>query len=176
VSKVVAPANRPESPPGPLSWRKSPQPLSFILHARQDKEKIFPKFSEFCLRTPSVIFLTGEALQGNGIHTVSFSSPLCDLLGLQGILKISSGNLGKDFIPVQEFPLSSGAYRHVAVRHRFQNNQSFPTGFMWLSRSPKIVSRPGYGHIASLTHRTLSPRWNLYLESFLGWRITTDYL
>jgi hypothetical protein len=175
VSRVVAPANRPESPPGPRPRRMSPQPLSFILHPPQDKEKIFPKFSEFCLRTPTVIFLTGEALPGNGIPTASFSSPILDLLRLQGTLRISSGNLAKDCIPVQELPLSSGAYRHVAVRHRFQNSQSFPTGFMWSSRLPQVVFHLGYGH-TSLTHRTMSPRWNLYLESYLGSRITTNCL
>jgi hypothetical protein len=176
VSRVIALANRSESSPAPLPWRKSPQPPSFILHAHQDKEKIFPGFSEYCLRTPTAIFLIDEALPGNGISTESFSSPILDLPRLQGILKISSGNLAKDFIPVQEFPLGSVSYRHVAVRHRFQNSQSFSTGLMWLSRLPRVVFRLGDGHTSSLAHRTMAPGWNLYLESSLGSLIITNCL
>jgi hypothetical protein len=157
VSRVVAPANRPESPPAPRPWGKPPQPPSFILQAHQDNEKISPRFSEYCLRTPTAIFLIDEAPPGNGISAESFSSPFLDLPRLQGILKISSGNLAKDFIPVQEFPLGSASYRHVAVRHRCQNSQSFPTDLMWLSRLPRVVFRLSYGHTSSLTHWTMAP-------------------
>ena len=161
MSRVVALANRPESPPARLPWGKSPQPPSFILHAPQDRERISPRFSEYWLRTPIAIFLIDEALPGNGISAESFSSPFLDLPRLQGILKISSGNLAKDFIPIQEFPLGSASYRHVAVRHRFQNSQSFPAGLMGLSRLPSVVFRLGYGHTSSLTHRTMAPGGNL---------------
>jgi hypothetical protein len=176
VSRVVALAKRPESPPAPLSRGKSPPPPSFISHAPQDREKISPRFSEYCLRTPTAIFLMDEALPGNGIPAESFSSLFLDLPRLQGILKISSGNLAKDFIPVREFPLGSASYRHAGVRHLFQNSQSFPTNFMWLSRLPSLVFRLGYGHTSSLTHRTMAPGGNLSLESSLGSLINTNRL